>query len=89
MTEIQIRGNGWNKVSTVVKESNPVEIKNGRASWIELPGDKYVLTGVDRKRRRFRITTENWRYASGINLWRGNLWLLRNGKKWKIQSVSN
>lgn len=34
----------------------------------------YVVTGVDRRGRRFRIATGNRAYALAHNVWRGTLW---------------
>ena len=80
-------GNG--QVHSLIPEINPIERKGGRVYWSEKPGDSYVITGQDRDGKRFRITSESWRYIQSINAWRGTRWLLRNGKKWKIQTVNN
>lgn len=67
---------------------NPIDYSNGSATWTEEKDDKYLATGVDRNGKRFRITGL-WGHIRGINIWRGNKWLVRNGKKFKIQSVFN
>jgi hypothetical protein len=67
----------------------PFFTKDGKKSWIHVPGDKYVVTGVDCSGKRFSIWTENWLYAKGINVYNGTRWLLRGGKRWKIESVTN
>ena len=54
------------------------------------PGDRYILTGVlYQSKKRFRLTTENPRYALGVNLWRGSLWQEREGKRTLLRRVSN
>jgi hypothetical protein len=63
--------------------------ERGQNTWVHLQGDTYQVTGVDRNGKRFRITTDTWRHASGINLWRGTKWLVRGNKRFKIQSVFN
>jgi hypothetical protein len=61
----------------------------GQSVWVHLQGDIYLVTGVDRNGKRFRITTNTWQHACGINLWRGTKWLVRGKKRFKIQSVFN
>lgn len=61
----------------------------GQSVWVRLQGDIYQVTGVDRNGKRFRITTDTWQHACGINLWRGTKWLVRGKKRFKIQSVFN
>jgi hypothetical protein len=62
----------------------PITKVNGRAEWEHLDGDSYLVTGVDRNGKRFTIRASSWRYASGINVWRGNKWLVRDGKRYLI-----
>lgn len=64
-----------------------VDRKDGQASWVQLAGDLYVVTGTDVNGKRFRISTGNWRYADGINVFRGSIWLLRKGKRSLIRRV--
>lgn len=71
------------------KPVNPVQHTNGKAVWTHIPGDKYLVTGVDCSGRRFRLVLGTWQHADGINLWRGTKWLLRNGKKHKISTTTN
>lgn len=78
-------GNG--EVHTLNPESNPVEKRGGRVYWNERAGDKYVITGVELDGKRFRVVSSSWNYIKGVNAVRGTRWLMRNGKKWKIQSV--
>lgn len=63
--------------------------EDGKASWKQLKGDKYMVTGVDRNGKRFRMTFDNWPQARMINVYRGNKWLLRGSHRYLIQSVSN
>jgi len=54
-------------------------------------GDKFVVTGLlYNSNKHFKpMTFSNWRHANSINLWRGHVWLLRNGKRTLIKSVYN
>ena len=45
----------------------------------ELP--TYIITGVDRQGKRFKITTCSAEHALGINVWQGSKWKLVNGKR--------
>jgi len=54
-----------------------------------LPGDTFLVTGKDRSGKRFRRVFSSWRQALAINLWQGNVWLVRNGKRKLIQSTLN
>lgn len=67
---------------------SPIERSNGRAEWTPIAGDTYVVTGVTTDGRRFRRQGP-WSTIGQINLWRGNRWLLRDGRKYLIQSVTN
>lgn len=69
--------------------SNPIEMHNGEASWVQVAGDQYLATGKDRNGKRFRIMSRLWSYIDGLNLWNGTKWLIRNGKKYKIKSIKN
>lgn len=69
---------------------NPITKHNdGTVSWEWHPDDKYLATGVLRNGKRFKGITGTYQTIRGINLWRGTKWLLRNGKRYKIQSVYN
>lgn len=74
-----------------ITTSNQIIYKNGEGNvtWYHLPGDFYEVTGVDVYGKRFRIVSNTWWHAEGINLYRGTKWLVRNGKRYKIQSVYN
>lgn len=71
--------------------SNPIERHpDGGCAWTHQEGDMYVASGVDTHGRRFRaIRSEHWHYINGINLYRGTKWLVRDGKRYKIQTVWN
>ena len=45
---------------------------------------KFKITGVDRNKRRFTIHTNSARHAASINLWRGSVWRLDEGHKWRL-----
>ena len=63
-------------------------ITNG--SWEQQDGDIYVATGVDTRGKRFKaIKSKSWFHISCINLYRGNKWLQRDGKRYLIESVWN
>jgi hypothetical protein len=50
----------------------------------------YVVTGVTVHGKRFRpLYTDSYIYAMGINLWRGSVWKLENGKRRLIKRVYN
>lgn len=63
--------------------------ESGRITWIHRPGDRYVVTGVDRNGRRFRQTYGSWLHAYSINLYRGSRWLERPGHRKLISRISN
>ncbi len=75
---------------TISKPMNPLtKNKDGTVTWDSLPGDGYLATGVTRDGKRFRTYSVDYRFIRCINLWRGTKWLLRNGKRYKLQSVYN
>ena len=50
----------------------------------------YMVTGVDRSGRRFKISTDNRTHALGINLWCGTVWSIKkDGKRSMIKRVYN
>jgi len=61
---------------------------NGHVTWTQVPGDCYVVTGRTVYGVRFRTETESWLHASGINLYSGSVWLLRNGRRYLIKRVA-
>lgn len=63
---------------------------DGTISWDIQENDIYHITGVNTRGDRFKvIITSNPRHMSGINLWRGNKWLVRNGKRKLLSSTWN
>lgn len=62
---------------------------DGTVEWTRIQGDRYHVTGVDRAGRRFRIETDNWHHARGINVYRGSRWLVRGGRRFLIHRVTN
>jgi hypothetical protein len=63
--------------------------ETGIKSWLPLPDDIYILTGVDRNRKRFKITSTSYRYIRSINAWQGSLWLSRHGRRFLITKIIN
>lgn len=53
------------------------------------PGDSFVVTGVyyNSSKRFEPIHSETFWYANAINLWKGSVWLVRNGKRILIKRV--
>lgn len=53
--------------------------------------DKFLVTGRLRAppHPRFRLEFTSYWQARGINLWRGTLWLLRDGRRVRLTSVRN
>jgi len=51
--------------------------------------NRYVITGVDVRGKRFKITTSNYIHAMGINLYRGSVWKVEAGKRRLIKRVFN
>jgi hypothetical protein len=58
-------------------------------TWIQRPGDIYVVTGVDLRGRRFRYQTSIWLQARSINVYRGSRWLVRDGKRTLLERIYN
>lgn len=63
--------------------------ENGYLRWNHLPTDQYMATGVDCNNKRFRIVSSSYNYIRSLNLWRGTKWLVRDGKRHRIQTVFN
>jgi hypothetical protein len=49
----------------------------------------YVVTGVTVQGKRFRIHTDNLMHAQCINLYRGSVWAVIDGKRKLINRVWN
>lgn len=50
---------------------------------------RYEVTGTDRGGKRFKISTTILAYALSINLWRGSVWEVVDGKRTRIKEVWN
>jgi hypothetical protein len=57
--------------------------------WTHKLGDTYHVTGTDTRGKRFRIVTSNPHHALGINLWRGTVWHVRDGRRTSVRRVEN
>jgi len=57
--------------------------------WAHEKTDTYHITGLTTNGHRFRIITNNPFHAMGINLYRGSVWLVRNGKRSLVKRVFN
>lgn len=51
--------------------------------------ETFVLTGTDCNGRRFRKVSPDCYYLSCHNVWRGNLWAVINGKRFRVKSWLN
>ena len=49
----------------------------------------YIITGTDRTGKRFKLKTNNRIHALAINLWRGTVWQVDNGKRRMLKRVYN
>ena len=67
----------------------PFTIENGKKVWQHKAGDYYAVTGVTARGKRFSVQCSSWGRARGVNVYRGNRWLVRDGKRWLIQSINN
>jgi hypothetical protein len=77
-------------MSPATRPRNPLTRNpDGTVSWTAQEGDTYLVTGTDRDGRRFRATCSTWRHASSINIWRGSRWLIRDGRKFRINTTCN
>lgn len=52
-------------------------------------GVTYLITGIDRNGKKFKIKTSNAIQAMGINLHREKIWMIKNGKRTLLESVWN
>lgn len=68
---------------------SPVQVVNGKASWVQVAGDQYMAIGTDRNDKKFRIVSVSWRHIEGINVWRGRKYLVRKGKRYLISKIWN
>jgi hypothetical protein len=56
---------------------------------MEITSIKYAVTGVTTAGKRFSLLYSSVRQALGINLYRGSVWEVRNGKRKLIKRVYN
>lgn len=56
---------------------------------LDMPEVKYIVTGIDRYNKRFRLTYSNKIIALSINLWQGSVWESIDGKRKLIKRVYN
>ena len=49
----------------------------------------YDVTGITVRGKRFSLTFEKYIHAMGINLFRGSVWKVTNGKRKLIKRVYN
>jgi hypothetical protein len=71
------------------KPPSPITFTGTKAEWTAKKGDKYHVTGVTTDGKRFKQVHESWAWASMVNLWRGTVWLVREGRRYRIKSVYN
>jgi hypothetical protein len=73
------------------KNNNVVKTDaNGYKSWEHKDGDKYIVTGrVHNSHKTFRLVYSSWANANSINLWNGRVWLVREGKRYLVKTVTN
>lgn len=50
---------------------------------------EYHVTGTDRNGRRFKIITNKGMHAMMVNIYRGSVWEVINGKRKLIKRVYN
>ena len=70
-------------------QAHPISKQGNDRSWVQRPGDCYVVTGIDRNGKRFVRHETIWGMAASVNLWKGSLWLLRDGNRYLIRTVTN
>ena len=69
--------------AAIVRESD------GTVAWWQLPADRYIVIGRDVYGKRFRIESDNFGYVGRINMWHGRIYLMRNGKRILVRTVTN
>ena len=66
------------------------ELPGGELKMVyEREQDTYEVTGVDRSGRRFKQAYKSKFFAMGVNLWRGSVWHVRDGKRKLIKRVTS
>lgn len=68
---------------------SPITHTHGFPSWEHKEGDRYLIVGKDTAGQRVRIEAQVWSYANGIKVYRGNKYLIRDGKRYLIQRITN
>jgi hypothetical protein len=71
------------------KTPHPITKENGVSTWEHKSTDNYLIIGKDALGKPFRKESSNPKYMMSINVYTGNLWLLRDGRKYLIKSWSN
>lgn len=50
----------------------------------------FLVTGIDRNGKRFKIESSSYEYVCMINLWNGSVWaVLENNKRKRLKRVIN
>jgi len=66
------------------------ELPGGELKMVyERTADTYEVTGVDRSGKRFKLRYGSKFFAMGVNLYRGSVWRVRDGKRTLIKRVFN
>jgi hypothetical protein len=67
------------------------KVNGSEISWEPNPNDHYRITGIygPRGNKLAPIQSKDWNYIRHINVYKGTFWLVRNGKRYKIQTVVN
>lgn len=55
--------------------------------WTHQDGDQYIVKGEARNGTKFRRVYTNYPYAMAINLWKGRVWVVRNGRRTCLKIV--
>jgi hypothetical protein len=70
------------------RTANPITKRDdGSAYWDKEPGDSYLVTGEDCNGKRFRRVCPTFGAARCINVYKGNRWLVRGGKRFLIERL--
>jgi hypothetical protein len=74
---------------SIMTSTNPITVENGKATWTHRAGDTYAVTGTDRNGVRFKRVCGSFAMAKGINTQQGTRWLVRDGRKFRIQRIGH
>lgn len=58
-------------------------------TWTHQAGDRYLVVGELRNGAKFRDEYANPHYAMAINLYRGRVYVVRDGRRWLLKTVWN